>query len=165
MSCALVMPQAERSRTSEVRSLCALYRQGETVASKAIPKRILVIDGDTDVRLFLSNLLNANAYDSVGVGSVQGARMMTQQFVPDMIILDAMMENDAGIELFIEFKCRDCFREKPVLLLATLDWRTLTLLKKMKDTAIGRRIPEPEGYLKKPLEAEEVLQLVSRLMQ
>ena len=147
------------------RCIDALRKQGETVVLKTQPKRILVIDADPDVRLFLSNLLNANAYDSVGVGSVQGARMMTQQFVPDMIILDAMMENDAGIELFIEFKCRDCFREKPVLLLATLDWRTLTLFKKMKNTTIGRRIPEPEGYLKKPLEAEEVLQLVSRLTQ
>lgn len=135
------------------------------MVAKTKSKRILVIDADADVRLFLSNLLNANAYDSVAVGSVQGARMMTQQFIPDMIILDAMMENEAGIELFIEFKCKDCFREKPVLMLATLDWRTLTLFQKMKDAAIGRRIPEPEAYLKKPLEAEEVLQLVSRLTQ
>ena len=133
--------------------------------SRARKIRILVIEADPDVRLFLSNLLNANAYDSVGVGSVQGARMMVSQMNPDMIIMDAMMENEAGIELFVEFKCQDCFREKPVLMLATLDWRTLTLLQKMKDTAVGRRIPEPEAYLKKPLEAEEVLQLVSRLTQ
>ncbi|MFH1983541.1 MAG: response regulator [Pseudomonadota bacterium] len=135
------------------------------MGTRAQKKRILIVDADADVRLFLSNLLNANAYDSVGVGSIQGARMMVPELNPDMIILDAMMENDAGIELFAEFKCQDCFREKPVLMLATLDWRTLTLLQKMKDAAVGRRIPEPEAYLKKPLEAEEVLQLVSQLTQ
>ena len=135
------------------------------MVATAHKKRILIIDADADVRLFLSNLLNANAYDSVGVGSIQGARMMVPELNPDMIILDAMMENDAGIEWFVEFKCQDCFRQKPVLMLATLDWRTLTLLQKMKDAAVGRRIPEPEAYLKKPLEAEEVLQLVSRLTQ
>jgi len=135
------------------------------VAAKAQKKRILIIDADADVRLFLSNLLNANAYDCVGVGSIQGARMMAGELNPDMIIMDAMMEGDAGIDLFVEFKCRDCFCEKPVLMLATLDWRTLTLLQKMKDAAVGRRIPEPEAYLKKPLEAEEVLQLVSQLTQ
>ena len=132
-----------------------------TAAAKK--KRILVIDDDADVRLFLSNLLNANAYDSISVGSIQGARMMVEELNPDMIIIDAMMENESGVELFIEFKCRDCVCEKPVLLLATLDWRTLTLIKKMKDTAVGRRIPQPEAYLKKPLEAEEVLQVVSQL--
>jgi len=133
------------------------------VAATVKKKRILVIDADTDVRLFLSNILNANAYDSVSVGSVQGARMLFEELNPDMIIMDAMMENEAGVELFIEFKCKDGFCEKPVLMLATLDWRTLTLIKKMRDSAVGRRIPEPEAYLKKPVEAEEVLQLVSQL--
>ncbi len=133
------------------------------MAAAVKKKRILVIDADADVRLFLSNILSANAYDAVSVGSVQGARMVVEELNPDMIIMDAMMENEAGVELFIELKCQGGFCEKPVLMLATLDWRTLTLIKKMRDAAVGRRIPQPEAYLKKPVEAEEVLQLVSQL--
>lgn len=128
-------------------------------------KRILVIDADADVRLFLSNLLNAHDYDAVSVGSVTGARLMVQEMAPDIIVMDAMIENETGVELFMEFKCEAGLCNIPVLMLATLDWRTLTLVSRMKDSAVGRRIPTPEAYLKKPLEAEEVLQLVSRLTQ
>jgi hypothetical protein len=51
----------------------------------------------------------------------------------------------------------------PVIMLSAIDRKTFFLYKKFKSTPSGAGVPEPEAYLEKPPEAEELIGIVQML--
>lgn len=126
-------------------------------------KKILIVDDEPNMRIFLSNLLHSDGFDSIdAIDSDEGLRKALE-YSPDVIILDAMLPSEAGLRIYHSLKCDARLKQIPVLMLATLNKKTFTHYRLSQNIQRGCVLPEPEAYLEKPPEAEELLNIVRRL--
>jgi len=126
-------------------------------------KKILIVDDEPNMRIFLSNLLHSDGFDSIdAIDSDEGLRK-AREYCPNVIILDAMIPSEAGLRIYHSLKCDARLKRIPVLMLATLNEKTFNHYRLSQNIQRGCVLPEPEAYLEKPPEAEELLNIIRRL--
>jgi len=126
-------------------------------------RTILVVEDEPDMSIFLSNLLSANGYCPICAVSLTDGLKQALDGCPDLIIINAMLPGEAGIRLYQSLRTNHRLCQIPVIMLSTLDSSTFYRWTGAKRSATGRTIPEPEAYLQKPPEADELLAVVNRL--
>jgi len=122
--------------------------------------KVLVVEDELDVRLFLCNLLDSCGYLPIDADSNTRGLEQARTEKPDLIILDAMLPHDSGMQLYRCLKRDAVLKDIPVVVLSTLDRKTFCHYQKCQ---CGTMVPEPEGYLIKPPEAEDLIKVVKEL--
>ncbi|MBC2710775.1 MAG: response regulator [Desulfosarcina sp.] len=133
------------------------------MASENPAKTILVVEDEPDMSIFLSNLLTANGFCPICAMTLAEGLKKAMDERPDLIIINAMLPGEAGIRLYQSIRTSDRLCHIPVVMLSTLDSSTFYRCPGAKRSPAGRPIPEPEAYLQKPPEADELLSVVNRL--
>ena len=119
-------------------------------------KKVLVVDDDPDVRLFSVTVLEEHGYTPLEAGDgVEGLKMIKAE-KPDLVILDIMMPRQSGIRLYRELKTDKALKNIHVIVLSGIAKRTFMRSQKALTEFGGAEVPEPEVYLEKPVEAEEL---------
>jgi CheY-like chemotaxis protein len=126
-------------------------------------KKILVVDDEPEMQIFLSNLLNTSGFDPVIAESGTAELDQIIAEIPDLIILNMMRFRDRQTLLYRNLKTDEKLRAIPVILLSSLDRKTFFHYQRLKNPAVGGALPEPEAFILKPPEAEELLQVVQTL--
>jgi len=128
-------------------------------------KAVLIVDDEIDMRLFLKTLLETSGY--VTFRAQNGAEGLEAAIThcPDLIILDIMMPKEGGVQMYGQLKTRDALRQIPVIVLSAISRKTFFHYLKMLSVRLGDVIPEPDAYLEKPPEAQEVLAVVQKLIR
>lgn len=127
-------------------------------------KRVLVVDDELEMRIFISNLLKANGFEALDSADPRLALRLARQRQPALIILNAMMADGAGMQLYYRLKQDSRLKETPVLMLSTIESRTLFFCRKLPHQPSDFRPLAPDAYVIKPPEGEELLGLVHRLI-
>jgi CheY-like chemotaxis protein len=125
--------------------------------------KILIIEDERDVRIYLSNLLMANGYKALTAANVVEGLAMAHSENPALIVLDAMLPGDDAQRIYTELRCQTGLCRIPVVVLSTITRRALRGSRFYGRESAGRRIPPPDAYLAKPPEAEDFLEVVRRL--
>jgi CheY-like chemotaxis protein len=132
-------------------------------ATPAIPK-ILVVNDDASMRIFLVNLLNAAGYEACGIGNrIDGLNAARNQ-CPALIILDVMMPDDEGIHLYRNLKQDDLLKHIPVIMLSGIDRELFFHYQTFQCHQNSQGLPRPEAYLEKPPEAGTLVNLIQGLL-
>ena len=126
-------------------------------------KKIFVLDNEPETRIFLSNLLDNTEFEPILVECATTGMKRIIEENPALIILDIMKYRDENTLLYRELKRHRILKHIPVIMLSTLDRKTFFHYQKIKKAPVGRGLPEPEAYLNKPPEADELLHLVNTL--
>ena len=127
-------------------------------------KKILVVDDELDMRVFISTLLETTGYKPyVATHGVEGIQM-AREGKPDLIILDVMMPKQGGIQMYREIKTDEELKHIPVIILSAIAKKTFFHSQNVLDAYKGQPVPEPEAYIEKPPEPEELSQCVERLL-
>jgi CheY-like chemotaxis protein len=127
-------------------------------------KRILVVNDELDMRTFLCTLLGTCDYEPIVAESGQEGIWKAREFNPELVILDAMMPNEGGIHLYRELKTDDDLKHIPVIMLSDIAKKTFFHSPDMLELALGQSVPEPEAYIEKPVESEDLLQVAENLL-
>ena len=127
-------------------------------------KKILIVDDELNMRIFLCNLLGNCGYEAIDAGDKDEGMQKALSEKPALIILDVTMPKESGIQMYRELKEHDELRNVPVIMVSTIDKKTFSFYQKFQSTPQGRGVPEPGAYLEKPLEAEELISLVRSLI-
>ena len=138
-------------------------RKGGNVASVTRKRRILVVEDEPDTRTFLRTLLTSGGFDTVasdGSGAVIGT---AKDLRPDLILLDIMLANERGIQIYRNLKSDKRLGRIPVIILSAIDRETFFHYQRFQNVFPGSGIPRPDAYLEKPPEADELLRLARRL--
>jgi two-component system phosphate regulon response regulator PhoB len=123
-------------------------------------KKVLVVDDELDMRIFLTTLLETSGYKPLAAeDGVQGLEIARQK-KPALIILDIMMPKESGISLYRELKKDPALRDIPVIMLSALSKKTFFHSQKVLDEYKGEKIPEPAAYIEKPPEPDELLEAI-----
>jgi CheY-like chemotaxis protein len=123
-------------------------------------KRILVVDDELDMRIFISTLLKTNGYEPIVASNGEEGINKARKTKPTAIIMDVMMPKAGGIQMYREIKIDQALKDVPVIMLSAIARKTFFHSLKMLNTHRGQTVPEPEGYIEKPPEIEELLELL-----
>jgi two-component system phosphate regulon response regulator PhoB len=136
---------------------------GTALQSEIERKKILIVDDESDMRIFLCNLLGNCGYEAIDAEDGAEGMKKAKAEKPALIILDAMMPREGGIQMYRELKQDENLKNVPVIMVSTIDRKTFSFYQKFQSTSQYRQVPEPGAYLEKPLEAEELIELVRTL--
>jgi twitching motility two-component system response regulator PilH len=127
-------------------------------------KKVLVVDDDPDVRLFSVTVLEEHGYTPLEAGDgVEGLKMIKAE-KPDLVILDIMMPRQSGIRLYRELKTDKSLKNIHVIVLSGIAKRTFMRSQKALTEFGGAEVPEPEVYLEKPVEAEDLADTIKKVI-
>jgi CheY-like chemotaxis protein len=127
-------------------------------------KRVLVVDDEMDLRTFISTLLQSNGYQvAVAENGEQGMARLREKR-PALITMDVMMPKESGIKMFRDVKTSEELKDIPVLVISGLARKTFLHSQRVLDKFKNQAVPEPDGYIEKPPEPEELLGEVRRLI-
>jgi CheY-like chemotaxis protein len=122
-------------------------------------KRILLVDDDSDFRIAVSALLEAEGYAVLTAASGQEALTLISAEHPDLIILDIMMEHEwAGYEInqAVKFGPDENTSSIPILMVSSIQVDPAALF--YRATEVG--MITPDGYMTKPLDIPQFLSRV-----
>jgi len=124
-------------------------------------KRILIVDDDPDFAAAIAKILTTAHYEVEKSGSVPGGLKAIEERTPDLILLDVMMEKyDDGFNMCYDLKHDERYKHIPVIMITAVT--EVTGLKFSPDTD-GEYL-QAEGYLRKPINAEVLLERVASLV-
>ena len=83
-------------------------------------KRILIVDDEADLLEILQDLLEAEGFEVQTACTSDAFRLMVQNNLPDLIILDIMLGNENGAEVYSELTAGGLDSQIPGLFLTGL---------------------------------------------
>ena len=121
-------------------------------------KTILIIDDEPDTLTYFASLLEDNGYYVIQAEDGAEGYEILQERRPHLVTLDISMPEKSGVKLYREIKESEQLKDIPVIIITGVseDFR--------KFISSREQVPAPEGYLAKPINPEEFLNLVEKLM-
>lgn len=117
-------------------------------------KKILIVDDEEDIRTYLSTLLGDQGYETLLAKDGEEALKQVEAVGPDLITLDISMPEKSGIKFYREMKANDRWKQIPIIIVTGVseDFK--------KFISTRHQVPPPEGYLSKPINPQEILDLI-----
>ena len=121
-------------------------------------KTILVVDDDPDAREYLTTVLQDNGFATVTANDGAEALERINENLPDLVALDITMPEKSGVAVYRTLKEEDRFKQIPVIIITGVsdDFK--------KFISSRRQVPPPEGYISKPVDFAEFLNMVNQLL-
>ena len=121
-------------------------------------RRVLVVDDEMDMRIFISTLLETNGYEPVVAVDGNEGIQKALEHKPAAIIMDVLMPKEGGLEMYRAVKTDGELKHTPVIVISAIAKRTFHHSLRLLNNSRGEAVPQPEAYIEKPPEIEEVLE-------
>jgi CheY-like chemotaxis protein len=123
-----------------------------------MPKKILVVDDEPDVRTYLVTLLGDAGYDTISAeDGVEGMKLVHEQS-PDLITLDITMPEKSGVRMYTELKNDEKLKSIPVIVVTGIQGEIEKFL------STRRQVPPPEDFMAKPIDKDVLVEKVGKLV-
>jgi two-component system response regulator VicR len=120
-------------------------------------KRILCIEDDPEMINLISLILERKGFQVIGaVGGAKGLEAIRRE-KPDLILLDLMMPEVDGWEVYRRVKADDRLRNIAVIVVTA---KTQSI-----DKVLGLHVAKVDDYITKPFGAQELLESVKQVLQ
>lgn len=120
-------------------------------------KTVLIVDDEPDVVTFISTLLEDNGYSTVTAQNGDEALARLKEARPDVITLDISMPEKSGVRLYRDMKENDEWKDIPIVIVTGISGDFERFI------STRSQVPPPEGYISKPIEEKEILELIKKL--
>lgn len=127
-------------------------------------KKVLVVDDDPDVCLFNTTVVEENGYTPLEADNGEDGLRIIREQKPDLVILDVLMPKQSGIRLYRELKTDPNLKKIKVIILSGIAKRTFLRSQKALTEFGGDPVPEPEIYLEKPVEHDELAAVLKKAL-
>lgn len=120
-------------------------------------KRILCIDDEPDMIDLIRLILQRKGYEILGATSGPEALALLEREAVDLILLDLMMPEMDGWELYQRLRSNDSTASIPVIV--------VTAKSQNIDRVLGLHIAKVDDYITKPFTPHELMQAVERVLE
>lgn len=125
--------------------------------SGAAGRKALIVDDEADIRLVLGEFLREEGWSVLEAEDGDDALWQAISKHPDVIILDVMMrEREDGFGVYRELRGDRRTEHIPVIFLTAFNELELGIPHTGATVTERFGVPEPEGFLNKPFDMEEV---------
>jgi len=122
---------------------------------------VAIVDDEEDITTYLRVALEDAGYGVVATTDAAGALELLSRSRPDLICLDLLMPEQTGISLYASLVAHERLRNVPIVILSGLTNREE--LSEMLRQADG--LPEPAAFIEKPVDIDQYLRTVRRLLE
>lgn len=123
-------------------------------------KRVLVIEDELDMRIFLKTLLETSGYDPVITTNGKEGIAKAKERTPDLIILDVMMPRQGGALTYSQLRSDPELGNIPVIMLSAVSRKTFYHYLNMLSAQDSFEVVEPEAYVEKPPDPRNLLNCI-----
>jgi len=127
-------------------------------------KKVLVVDDDPDVVTFNVTIVEELGYTPLVAKNGEEGLKIVKEEKPDLVILDVLMPRQSGVRLYRELKTDKSLGQIPVIMLSAIAEKTFLRSQKALTEFGEDKIPEPEIYLEKPIEPEELAETIKNIL-
>lgn len=118
-------------------------------------KTILCVEDEPEMIDLIRLILSRRGYIVQGAaGGVEGIRMIREQH-PDLVLLDLMMPDMDGWEVYQQMKADQAMRDIPVIV--------VTAKAQNIDKVLGLHIAKVDDYIAKPFSPQELMDSVDKV--
>ncbi|OHD65606.1 MAG: hypothetical protein A2176_13240 [Spirochaetes bacterium RBG_13_51_14] len=128
-------------------------------------KNILLVDDDADIRTFVVTVIKENGFTPLMAKNGEEGIEKVKSGNPDLIILDVLMPKQSGIKMYRELKTNGSFKDIPVIILSGISKRVFLHSQEALTEFGGKNVPEPEAYIEKPVEPEELAEIIKKYVK
>ena len=121
-------------------------------------KTILVVDDDPDTLTYLTTVLEDNGFATVSAKDGAEALRKIGETPPDLVTLDIAMPEKSGVAVYRALKQSDELKTIPVIITTGISEEF------EKFISSRRKVPPPDAYIAKPVESEELVSTVRKLL-
>ncbi len=114
-----------------------------------MPKKVLVVDDEQDVAVFLRTALQKNGYEVVIANDGVEGLALARREKPDLITLDLMMPRQTGTDMYRQLTKNKELGDIPIIVISGLSGRHL---------AVSR----PFAVFDKPIDPDRFIQTVRK---
>ena len=119
-------------------------------------KRILCIEDEPEMIDLIKLILNRRGFEVHGAaGGVEGIKLV-REILPDLVLLDLMMPDMDGWEVYQQMKADDAMRNIPVIV--------VTAKAQNIDKVLGLHIAKVDDYIAKPFGPQELMDSVEKVL-
>jgi DNA-binding response OmpR family regulator len=119
--------------------------------------RIIYIEDDPDMIDLVSLILNRRGFSVQGAdGGVKGLELVVSE-LPDLVLLDLMMPDLDGWDVYQQMKAQVKTRNIPVIV--------ITAKAQAIDRVLGLRIAKVDDYICKPFSPNELIASIDRIIE
>lgn len=119
-------------------------------------KRILCVEDEPEMIDLIRLILGRRGFDVKGAtGGKEGLRMVREE-LPDLVLLDLMMPDMDGWEVYQQMKADEKTRDIPVIV--------VTAKAQNIDRVLGIHIAKVDDYITKPFSPQDLLNSVEKVL-
>jgi|SaaInl7_200m_RNA_FD_contig_51_855029_length_727_multi_4_in_0_out_0_2 DNA-binding response OmpR family regulator len=121
-------------------------------------KKILIIDDENDMRVYLSTLFRKAGYEvDVAVNGEEGLET-ARTIQPDLITLDVLMPKKSGVKAYRELRTNSTTSSVPIIILTGLAQQEDFFGDELGD------VPKPNAIVEKPIDRDDFLKLAEEIL-
>lgn len=140
-------------------------------------QKILIVDDEPDVIIFVSAVLEEHGYTAIGAKDGVEALEILRKENPDLVLLDLMLPRKSGITMFHELRQEQSTSGIPVVLVTGvsemmgLDFKNFPYKQPsgLEETTTegdsSTTARPPEGYIEKPIDPDELLRVIKETLK
>jgi CheY-like chemotaxis protein len=121
-------------------------------------KKILVIEDEEDIRNYIMTLFEDHDYVALGAGNGREGFELARREAPDLITLDISMPEKSGMKALRELQEDPATASLPVVIVTGVSDDLKSYIEHRK------QLKPPAAYVFKPIERQELLETVHRLL-
>jgi DNA-binding response OmpR family regulator len=117
---------------------------------------VVYIEDDPEMVDLVSLILNRQGYQVTGANGGREGLDLVKKIVPNLILLDLMMPDIDGWDVYQQLKSSDETRDIPVII--------ITAKAQMIDRVLGLHIAKVDDYICKPFRPAELVDSVAKIL-
>lgn len=119
-------------------------------------KRLAYIEDEAEMIDLVRLILGRRGYTVLGANGGREGLELVRKELPDLVLLDLMMPDMDGWDVYHQLKSEELTRDIPVIVITA---KALNI-----DKVLGLRIAKVEDYIAKPFSPQELLQRVEQVL-
>jgi CheY-like chemotaxis protein len=128
-------------------------------------RKILVVDDESDMRIFLSTVVETMGFEPIVAGNGPEALKKARALHPALVVLDVMMPGiEDGLRTYQQFREDEGLGRTPIIMVSAIARKTFFHSIRLLKPLSGRQLPEPDAYMEKPPDAAELNRLIITLL-
>jgi CheY-like chemotaxis protein len=127
-------------------------------------RKVLIVDDEIDMRIFLKTLLETSGYQPLVTRDGSEGFRKAKEITPDLIILDVMMPGEGGPQTYRRLKTDQQFAEIPVIMLSGVKKDSFLHYLKMLNASTRSGIPLPTAYFEKPVNHKDLIKAIRSVL-
>jgi DNA-binding response OmpR family regulator len=119
-------------------------------------RRVVYIEDEQEMIDLVRLILNRRGFEIIGANGGRDGLDLVRQMVPDLVLLDLMMPDMDGWDVYQQMKADDATQNIPVIV--------VTAKAQSIDKVLGLHIAKVEDYISKPFSPQELVDSVEKVL-